>query len=235
MKLTIVLPAYNEERVLAQNVRTLIFELGKIGLLSNAQVVIADNASVDETSKIGKWLAHEIPQVHYFFHPKKGKGGAIKAAWEKYDADIVMFMDVDLSTDLKSLSTLVREIENGADIAYGSRWHKDSKVNRSWQRHCFSFGYRGILGLLFGFIEDANCGFKAVSRRVQEELLPKIENEKFFFDSELVLKACNQNYKLKSVPILWVESRDLARKSTVGVLNTVREYLREAVKLRFKI
>ena len=202
---------------------------------SSYKLVIVDNASTDNSKKIAIKLAASDKRISYLYLGLKGRGRPVKKAWSTSAADLLVYMDVDLSTDLKSLSTLVREIENGADIAYGSRWHKDSKVNRSWQRHCFSFGYRGILGLLFGFIEDANCGFKAVSRRVQEELLPKIENEKFFFDSELVLKACNQNYKLKSVPILWVESRDLARKSTVGVLNTVIEYLREAIKLRFKI
>src|SRR5919202_1872014 len=100
----IVVPAYNEERVLADTVRTLHRFLA--GLSLAARIVIADNASTDATPGIARALALELPDVAVMHLPQKGRGRALRAAWSASDADVLCYMDEDLSTDLNALEPL---------------------------------------------------------------------------------------------------------------------------------
>jgi len=233
MKLTIVLPCLNEAEVLEKNVlilqRYLLDNLRKL----EWQIVVADNNSTDDTAKIGKNLSIQYSRVHYFYLPKTGKGGAVLTVWQKFKSDYYVFMDADLSTDISHLKPLVEAVMiEGYDLAVGSRYIEGAEVKRSMSRKMFSYGYRVLLKIAFGLkIKDAPCGFKAVNHKVVENIVPKIKNKKWFFDTELLVLAQKGKYATKEIPVKW---QDKGRETKVKVLSLSWSYFKEVVKLFFR-
>ncbi len=159
----------------------------------------------------------------------KGRGIALKHAWRASDAAVCAYTDVDLSTGLDALDPLLRQIFDGCEIAIGSRLIPEARVTRGLGRDVLSRGYNFLLRRLFRTaIADAQCGFKAVSRRVVRDLLPLVQSDGWFFDTELLLLAERAGYRIAEVPVRWVEDRD----SRVRIGATVLEYLRELRRLR---
>lgn len=233
--LTIALPVYNEEKVLASNVEALVDFCSRTWPNKQIAIVIADNASHDGTAFMASKLTESIPCVRYVHRAEAGKGGAIRAAWEMFPAEVSCFMDIDLSTDLEALPRLVAAIEAGAHVVYGSRSHTDSVVTRSLHRHCISFGYRIAVRAFVGHTGDIACGFKAVSSRVVHELLPHVIDNHFAFDRELVLLAHAYKYRTEAIPVQWIERRDDHRQSTVRPLSVARADLRHLWTLRKRL
>ena len=227
-RVDIVVPVYNEARVLAASIRTLVEFLSQ-ECTYDWQVVIADNASTDETPAIMWDLARRYSRVQGMRIETKGRGIALKRAWSGSDALIRAYMDVDLSTDLSALEPLLDCVAGGYDIAIGSRHVPRAVLQRSVKREVLSRAYNRLLRVLFRTsVTDAQCGFKAVSHRVVTDLVPLIESDGWFFDTELLLLAEHAGYRIAQVPVHWVEDRD----SRVKVGRTVAEYLREAWRLR---
>jgi hypothetical protein len=164
--------------------------------------------------------------------PQKGRGRALKKAWLESDADAMSYMDIDLSTDLAGLLPLAKAVlEDGYDVATGSRMTRGSHITRSLRREVTSRGLITLIKLLFlSRLSDTQCGFKAVSRAAAQELLPRVENDEWFFDTELLLLAEKGGYRVKDVPIRWVEDMD----SRVNVFKTVLEDLRGLLRMRFR-
>ena len=165
MKLDIVIPVLNEEKSLSNCVDSVIDYCGRYLSLWDFRVVIADNGSTDRTSEIGKSLVQKYSEVSYFRMEQRGRGRALKSVWSKSDADVVSYMDVDLSTDLGSLLKAVEHVStNRCDICVGSRLLPDSKVrNRSLRRSFISRSYSFIFRVLFLVsFRDAQCGFKVI-------------------------------------------------------------------------
>lgn len=237
MKLLIAIPAYNEEKVIRKNVLKLYYFCKEKFSQHEWKIVVADNNSTDKTKKIVFELLKEHGEIRYLFIPQKGKGGAIRAAWEKFEADIYCFMDADLATDLSALPALISAIEKeGNDISCGSRYVRGSKVQRSFLRKITSLGYRFLLKLLLGMrIKDAPCGFKAINRRVKESILPLVQNNEWFFDSELVILAEKKEYKIKEIPIVWREEVENGRESRVKMATLIGEYIRNIFRARRNI
>lgn len=232
MKLLIVIPALNEEAVIEKNV----IKLQKY-LLDNLRkydwkVVIADNNSSDQTGKIAKNLSIKFSRVYYFYLNKTGKGLAILSVWQKFDSDIYAFMDADFSTDIKALKLLVDTIsKDGFDIAVGSRYIRGAKVERTLSRKIFSLGYRILLSIFFQLgVRDAPCGFKAVNKKVVQEVVPRIRNKKWFFDTEMLVLAQKNKMKIKEVPVSW---RDHGTDSRVRALSLSWSYFKEVLRLFF--
>ena len=127
-------------------------------------------------------------------------------------------MDVDLSTDLKHLPPLVRSLLRGYDIAVGSRNTHGSRVyGRNPLRTITSKGYILIIKSLFWVhFTDAQCGFKAVTRTVVTELLSRIEDNEWFFDSELLIVGEKSRFRIYEEPVSWIDNPG----STVRVLKT---------------
>lgn len=236
MKTLIVVPAYNEEKILEKNILTLL-EFCKKNLLGSWEIVISDNSSTDSTSKIGQQLAESNINLQYLDVGTQGKGLAVKTAWEKFNADVYCFMDADLATDLKALPDLIGGVaEQKFDMVIGSRFHKNSKVERSITRKIFSRGYQLVLKSLLGVkIQDAPCGFKAINQKVKENILPKIQNTKWFFDSELVVFVERQGYKIKEIPVVWADIRGTKDKSRVNLISLAFAYLKEVIVLKKRL
>lgn len=228
-RVDLVIPVLNEAKVLERSVaevRGYLIERFPYP----ARVVIAENGSTDGTAEIAAKLAAMYDDVECVALAQRGRGRALRVAWTASDADVVAYTDVDLSTDLEALEPLCRAIiEEGYDIATGSRLMRGSRIKRCLRREVISRGYNFILKTVFlTRFSDAQCGFKAVSRRVVEEIVPLVEDNSWFFDTELLVIGEKLGYRIKDVPIRWVEDHD----SRVKILRTALDDLRGVARVR---
>ena len=235
MKILIVIPAYNEEKILRENILE-VFNFCRANLKIDWQIVIADNNSSDRTSLIGRGLVGQYPKVDYLLVEKQGKGAAIRAGWQNFSADIYSFMDADLATDLSALPRLIEAISQGYDLVIGSRFHPRSEIKRSLTRKIFSSGYRLILKIFLKTkIKDAPCGFKAINSKIKANILPQVENNQWFFDSELVILAERSGYKIKEIPVIWNDPRKETDKSRVSPISLSLAYFKQVLVLRKRL
>ncbi len=235
-QLDIVVPVYNEAHVLAGSVEKLRAFLHETSFPYSWRIVIADNASTDSTLEVARQMAarcedvgDDVVPLHL---PQKGRGRALRRAWLESEADAMCYMDVDLATDLAALLPLARAVlEEGYDVATGSRMTRGSQITRSLRREITSRGLIFLIKVLFlSKLSDTQCGFKAISRQAAHELLPRVENEEWFFDTELLLLAEKGGYRVRDIPVHWVEDPD----SRVNVWKTVAEDLRGLLRMRFR-
>jgi len=155
----------------------------------------------------------------------------LRKAWLDSEAEILTYMDVDLSTSLDAFPALVKAIaEERYDIATGSRLMKGSKVTRILKREITSRSYNMIIKIAFwNKFSDAQCGFKAISRKAANFLVPRIKDQGWFFDTELLLLAEKGGFKIKDIPVEWVDDPD----SRVNIAKTARDDLLGLWRLRF--
>lgn len=219
----IVVPVYNEEAVLDSSIRRLVRYLDEHFPFDWA-VVIADNASADKTWQIAQRLAAEIPGVDALRLEEKGRGRALRTVWRSSKAEIVAYMDVDLSTDLNALLPLVAPLLSGhSDLAIGSRLSNGSHVVRGPKREFISRSYNFLLRRLAGaHFHDAQCGFKALRREAAVALLDLVENENWFFDTELLLLAESNGMRIHEVPVDWTDDPDTRVKIVATALEDLR-------------
>jgi glycosyltransferase involved in cell wall biosynthesis len=227
-RVDVVVPVFNEERVLGQSIHRLHRFLSG-GLPFAWRIVIADNASTDRTPEIAAALAGELTGVELLRLPRKGRGRALRAAWSASDADVVAYMDVDLSTDLRALLPLVAPLVSGhSDVAIGTRLAHGSQVVRGAKRELISRSYNGILRLaLRARFSDAQCGFKAVRGDVARRLLPDVRDDGWFFDTELLMLAQRAGMRIHEVPVDWVDDPD----SRVAIVRTDVDDLKGVARL----
>ena len=227
-RLEVVVPVYNEERILAASVHRLREHLERFVPFS-WRIVIADNASTDATAQVAARLASELDGVEVLSLPQKGRGRALRTAWLASDADVVAYMDVDLSTDLRALLPLVAPLISGhSDLAIGTRLARGSRVERGGRREFISRTYNHLLHLtLRARFTDAQCGFKAVRGDVARQLLPEVRDDGWFFDTELLVLAQRAGMRIHEVPVDWVDDPD----SRVDVVSTAIGDLRGIARL----
>lgn len=234
LKIDIVIPAYNEAEILENNIDKLIAFL-KLNFIyyKNCKVIIADNGSTDNTRGIAEKLGQKYNKLSYIHLSQKGRGGALKKMWLESNADIVSYMDADLSADLEAFPKFIDSIVTGEyDIAVGFRGFLNSKVKRPLLRKFLSCAYNFLIKNIFNLKQypDAQCGFKAIHKRVVVEIIPKIKNQNWFFDTELLILAHKKGYKIRYVPIKWKERL----KSKVKIWKVVFEDVAGILRLTFK-
>jgi len=219
--LDIVIPVHNEERQLADSVGALLGQLQRLPW--SARVTIADNASTDGTPVIAHRLARD-PRVRVVTLTEKGRGRALKRVWTESASDVLVYMDVDLSTDLNALLPLVAPVLAGhSDLAIGSRLARGARVVRGPRRELISRSYNLLLrGTLRAGFTDAQCGFKAIRRDAAELLLPLVQDDTWFFDTELLILAERAGLRIHEVPVDWVDDPD----SSVDIMGTIAGDLR---------
>jgi glycosyltransferase involved in cell wall biosynthesis len=225
----IVIPVYNEEHVLRQSIETLRAYLIHY-FPYQWQITVADNASTDGTWRLAQQLGAEDGRVHALHLDQKGRGRALRTAWLASDADVVSYMDVDLSTNLESFLPLVAPIITGhSDLAIGSRLLRGAMVTRQWKREIISRCYNLMIKTLCrNRFSDAQCGFKAIRRSDAHALLPLVENQEWFFDTELLLLAEERGLRIYEVPVVWVEDLD----SRVNISKTATEDIKGLLRVR---
>jgi putative flippase GtrA len=235
----IVVPVYNEEALLERSVERLRDHLDSSFPFS-WRIVVADNASTDRTAAIGAGLAASDARVTYLRLEEKGRGRALRAAWGKSDADVVVYTDVDLSTGLTGLLPLVAPLVSGhSDLSIGSRLSSASVVARGPKREVISRCYNLLLRLIFAVrFRDAQCGFKAARTDVVKLLLPAVEDEEWFFDTELLLIAEHNGLRVHEVPVDWTDdpdSRVHLRSTAMADLRGVRRMVGRFVRGRANV
>jgi len=224
----IVVPVYNEQAGLERSIRRLHAFLSA-HIPFAWRIVIADNASTDATLAIARALAADLTSTTVLHLPLKGRGRALRAAWSQSDADVLCYMDVDLSTDLRALLPLIGSLVSGhSDVAIGTRLARGSRVVRGRKREFISRTYNRLLRLALGArFSDAQCGFKAIRADVARTLLPDVQDEGWFFDTELLVLAQRRGLRIHEVPVDWVDDPD----SRVDVVSTALGDLRGVARL----
>ena len=225
----VVVPVLNEERTLRTNIETLYnFLRVQDGL--QFRITIADNGSTDRTQAIANELAEHYAAIRVVRMSERGRGRALKQVWLNSDADILSYMDVDLSTSLDDFMPLIKPLVNGeTGVAIGSRLSKHSRTTRGFKRDFISKTYNKIIKTYMGTkFSDAQCGFKAIRRDVAKALLPKVTDTQWFFDTELLIKAEKTGVKIHEQPVTWVEDTD----SRVKIVKTVTEDLRGLARVK---
>lgn len=219
----VVVPVHNEEHILATSVRRLHGYL-RATFPFPFRITIADNASTDRTWPAALALQAELPEVMAVHLELKGRGRALRKTWGDSDADVVAYMDVDLSTDLDAFLPLVAPLISGhSDLAIGSRLSRGSAVVRGPKREVISRCYNLLLHTtLAAHFSDAQCGFKAARTEIVQALLPQVEDDAWFFDTELLLLAERNGLRIHEVPVDWVDDPD----SRVDVWQTALDDLR---------
>ncbi|MGP3914783.1 glycosyltransferase [Nonomuraea sp. 10N515B] len=228
----IVIPVLNEERALPGCVRTLAAFLDDRFPLP-WRITIMDNGSTDATWPLAAALAGEFDQVHARRIDVRGRGAALRTAWRDSPADIVAYMDVDLSTDLDALFPLVAAVASGhSEIAIGTRLAHSARTRRSLRREVVSRSYNALLRYGFGAgFSDAQCGFKAARTDVVRPLMDKVEDNGWFFDTELLLLAEHNGLRVHEVPVDWIEDMD----SRVRVVRTAADDLKGLARLAWSM
>ena len=230
--LQVVVPVLNEDKVLAASVNAIHQYMSSRMDQYDWRIVIADNGSTDVTLAIAERLCEIFGRVALVRLEERGRGRALSKAWLEGDADILGYMDVDLSTHLGDLVPLVEAIdEEGYDVAIGSRLKHGARVEgRSAKREVISRGYNRLIKVMFDTsFQDAQCGFKAISRRAARDLVPLVRNTGWFFDSELLILAEKNGYRIKEVSVRWHDDPD----SRVNIVGTAIEDLMGLLRLRF--
>lgn len=233
-KVTLAIPCLNEEAVLERTVRTTLAYARERLPDFTVTLVIVDNGSNDRTEAIGRRLAVEFPaDVRYRRLGQRGKGLAIRSAWQEFPAAIVAFMDADLATDLSALPRLLTACRDQGGLAIGSRHLPESDVERSGLRRLFSFGYRLMLRLVLNTaIRDLPCGFKALDAATAQAILPQVQDNAWFFDTELVIRTERSGRPVTEIPVRWREASEQGRRSKVPLFHVAVDYLKRSWRLR---
>jgi glycosyltransferase involved in cell wall biosynthesis len=224
----IVIPVHNEHLALEGSVRMLHAYLS-VTFPFTWQITIVDNASTDGTLQVARRLMYELPEVGAMHLPAKGRGRALRTAWSASHAKVLAYMDVDLSTDLSALLPLIAPLMSGhSELAIGTRLHRAARVRRSAKRELISRSYNRLLRLILrARFSDAQCGFKAIRADAAHQLLPLVEDQDWFFDTELLVLAQRFGLRIHEVPVDWVEDLD----SRVDIVSTALADLRGVGRL----
>jgi len=209
VEVSVVFPAYNEAASLESAVGKVTQALNDFS--SSYELIIAEDGSKDGTDKIAAALAEKYPFVKHIHREKRlGRGAALKNAFKQSSGEVLVYMDLDLATDLEHLKTLVKAVESGDyEFATGSRMLPESNVKRSGTRNIASKTYNFMVRAVLGSkVKDHQCGFKAFRREPLMQLLDEVGASHWFWDTEILVRAHRRGYRIKEIPVLWNSGRE---------------------------
>jgi glycosyltransferase involved in cell wall biosynthesis len=213
-KLSIVIPAYNEERRLAS---TLAAVLGHLAHQEYTyEVIVSDDGSSDQTAAIADEFARKNPGVRVLRNEHRGKGYAVRAGIQSAEGEIILFSDADLSTPIEELDRFMRCFDSGLEVVIGSRQGEGARrVGEPFFRHFMGRVFNHIVGLItLRGISDTQCGFKAFSARAARQIFkatllysdnaPVVHGAMVTgFDVEVLFLARKLGYTIREVPVRW--------------------------------
>lgn len=228
----VIVPVFNEEKRIKRG----ILELEKFISLHlkeyQIKIIIADGKSTDRTIEITKKLEKKFNNLRLKQIGKKGKGFQLKKIFSEEKSDFFIQMDVDLATPLRHTKELIFWLEKGYDMVIGSRFKKESRVKRIFIRKILGWAYNFLVRLLFRInTSDFQCGFKGFNAQKIKSIIPEIENEKWIFDTELILKGLKSGFKIKEIPVSWEEKPG----SKINIFRDGFFMFFALLKLKFKI
>jgi putative flippase GtrA len=223
LQVEIVVPVYNEVSNLETSI-TLLRRYLDESFPFRSVVTIADNGSTDGTALVAQRLASTLVGVQALILSRKGRGYALRTAWSASEAEVVAYMDVDLSTSLSALLPLVGSVLSGhSDLAVGTRLARGSRVVRGPKRELISRAYSHVVQLsLRSRVSDFQCGFKAMRRECAQQILPLVDDDEWFFDTELIVTAERLGVPISETPVEWTDDPN----SSVDIVRTARKDLR---------
>ena len=232
MRVAVIIPAHNEAAILEGNARK-VWAWGREAFGPDFALVISENGSTDSTAWLSRLLEKLLPGCVAIASKEPGKGGALKRAAAAIEADVYLMMDADLSADLACAKSLVEAVGAGADIVIGSRRLPASRVRRPWLRRMVTSAYAAVAEAALGLgVRDLQCGCKAFSRRVRDEILPQVRDDGFFFDTELLARLCKAGLSLEEIGIAWTERGQESGQSKVRLFKDGLEFLKKTAALR---
>ncbi len=206
---SVVLPAYNEADKLEPAVTRISQALKEYG--ATYEIIVAEDGSTDGTDKKAAMLAEIVPFVRHIHREKRlGRGTALNNAFRQSNGEVLVYMDLDLATDLKYLKPLVEAIKiEGYDFSTGSRMLPESKAERTLRRSISSKTYNFLVRHMLGSkLRDHQCGFKAFKREPLIKLLDEVEATHWFWDTEILVRANRKGYRIKEIPVEWKSGKD---------------------------
>ncbi len=211
VEVSVVLPAYNEADTLRDTVEVTVETLASFLPEESFEVVIAEDGCEDRTPEIADDLADEFDTVrHSHSEERLGRGGALERAFREAGGETLVYFDTDLATDMRHLEDLIESVRSGEyDVATGSRWLPDSDADRPAKRGVPSLGYNRLVRLfLRSDVHDHQCGFKAFDREVLLEVLADVEDDHWFWDTEILVRAQRAGYRVREFPVDWTPKGD---------------------------
>ncbi len=207
MQLSIIIPAYNESKRIGSSIRQIKAYQRATG--QDIELIVSDDGSTDDTASVvaqavGDWKVGVLRSAG-----NRGKGHAVRQGVLASHGDIVLFCDADLSTPIEEADKMMRVLENGADIAFGSRALPDSdvQVHQNILRETMGKAFN-VLARFAAFrdIHDSQCGFKCFKGDAARKLFAKAKLDGFCFDAEIAFLAQRAGYRIQEVPVIWRNS-----------------------------
>ncbi len=209
MDLSLIIPAYNEERRIGATLKRVLDYLQN--RKESFEILVVDDGSVDNTQEVVKFFVEHYPrQVKLLSHTgNRGKGYSVKQGVAAAAGEVILFSDADLSTPIEEAEKLSRYLKENYDIAIGSRALPESQVivHQPWYRENMGQFFNLLVqALIFPGIKDTQCGFKVYKNKVAKELFAQSQIEGFAFDVEILFLARKAHYRVKEVPVNWINS-----------------------------
>lgn len=237
LDLSVFIPCYNEQRIIGKHAKLILNELNRLSHLMNYsfELIFVNDASCDNTLKILNYFEKQNKNVRIINYPygPTGRENLVKS-FKLARGNKIIFMDADLSTDLKDLSRLITFLDN-YDLVIGNRYLPESKSQRTIYRRVTSFFFNILIRLLFNSnIKDNFAGFKGFNRKVLFSLLEKtgtgIKGRRIMWDAEVLIRAKRAGYSIYELPISWKEGKKSALR-----INREISMIPYIFKLRFRI
>ena len=207
---SIVVPAYNESARLGASLGKILSYIAQQKWSAQVEVIVVNDGSLDDTAAIVRRLAESNPALRLVENPgNRGKGYSVRNGMLQARGGVVIFSDADLSSPIEELPKLLKPLNDGADIAIGSRWLQSELQTQRQPLHRQIFGrvfnllLRITLGLHF---KDTQCGFKAFQKRAVQKIFPLQKIERWGFDPEILFLACKFGFRVQEVPVAWAHS-----------------------------
>lgn len=229
-RVSIVIPAFNEEKRLERNLHHVLACTAQRHW--DAEILVVNDGSTDGTADIVKHWMRTHPELCLIDNPgNRGKGFSVRNGLLQASGQIVMFTDADLSAPLEEAEFLFAAIENGADVAIGSRWLDRQKQTRHQPLYrrffgrCYNRLTRTVMGLPY---KDTQCGFKAFRRQAAQLIFRLQTIERWGFDPEILFIAQKLNFRVVEVPVTWGHDE----RSRISYLRDGTQMLREMAQIR---
>lgn len=232
LRLSLVIPAYNEEQRLRASLPSVLEYLSKQPY--TWEVIVVDDGSRDQTSEVARELAAGRENVRVLRNePNRGKGYSIRRGMLEARGAFRLFSDADFSTPIEEIEKFWKAVEEGYDVVIGSRGLEESQlivrqnIFRETMGRIFNFIVRL---LLIPGIHDTQCGFKMFSARAAETVFPQQTLDGFSFDVEILYLALRAGFRVKEVPIRWINSP----ATKVSPLRDATKMFIDVLKIRFR-
>jgi len=206
MRLSLILPIYNERKRLEGNFRQIYNEAKRLGTF---EIIIAEDGSTDGSKEYAKRLTKLKGVKLLSVKERTGRGGALKRAIRIAKGDVIGYIDVDLAVPMSYLKGAVELVEKGNPVVTGSRYVGGANASRTAYREIASKSYNVLLTVfLASKVKDHQCGFKFWDKAYIKKEAPLIKDNHWFFDSEMLVRAQRKGIAPYEMPVKWHENRD---------------------------